>query len=386
MQTLYVDTQTKLHDLCESLQASEWIALDTEFMRERTYYPQLCLIQVAIPGLSACIDPLNCEDLSPLLAVIYNESIVKVVHSGSQDMEIFFHLQNKVPAPLFDTQIAAPLLGYPEQAGYAKLVEAITGTHLDKAHTRADWSHRPLSAEQIKYALNDVIYLCEIYVFLKENLVKRNRLAWLDEDFIQLADSRRYANQPQHAWRRLKSTNKLRGGKLAVAQSLACWREATAQSDNKPRGWLLKDDVLTDIARQLPKSMDDLGRMRGLHDRIFKRYGKTILDLIASSIDKKPEPLPAFTRSQKPDVRQEAVVDLLNAIVHLRAAEQELSPVQLASRKELQQLVMGGKELEILQGWRYQLVGAELCEVLKGKLSVCISDGQLKIIKNETDE
>jgi len=322
---------------------------------------------------------LACQDLSVLMEVLYRESIVKVVHAGGQDMEIFYHLQGNVPKPLFDTQIAAPLLGYPEQAGYARLVESITGVHLDKAHTRTDWSHRPLSEAQRKYALDDVIYLCEIYVFLKDKLTERNRLAWLNADFSMLSDNCRYENPPDKAWRRLKTIYKLRGNKIAVAQELAQWREQTAQADNKPRGWLIKDDVLSDIARQQPADMNELGRIRGLNDKVVKRHGKRILDLIQSAKNNKPQPLPELSKTEKPDVKQEAIVDLLNAVVHFRAAEQELNPTQLASRKELQKLVMGDKDLEIMRGWRHKLIGEELCAVIDGKLLVSVSEGRLSI-------
>jgi len=379
METLYIDTDDKLQAFCQRLSGVSWIALDTEFMRERTYYPQLCLIQIAIPDLAVCIDPLACTNLDVLMDVFYNESITKVVHSGGQDMEIFYHLRGSVPTPLFDTQIAAPLLGYPEQAGYAKLVAAITGTQLEKAHTRADWSHRPLNEAQQKYALDDVIYLCEIYLSLKSKLEQRDRLSWLEDDFAQLANKQRYENTPQLAWKRVKSIYKLKGNKLAVAQTLAEWREQTAQRDNKPRGWLIKDDVLSDIARQQPETMSQLGRIRGLNERIHKRYGQTILELIQSGKKNIAQVVPDFSKTNKPDVRQEAIVDLLNAVVHLRAAEQELNPNQLASRKELQKLVMGEKNIEILQGWRHKLIGEELCAVLEGGLSISVSEGRLVI-------
>lgn len=384
METLYIDTQEGLSDLCRRLSGVEWIALDTEFMRERTYYPQLCLIQVATPEIAACIDPLVCQDLTELMDIFYDESIIKVVHSGGQDMEIFFHLKGRIPSPLFDTQIAAPLLGHPEQAGYAKLVAAITGTQLEKAHTRADWSYRPLTDAQKKYALDDVIYLCEIYVSLRDKLVQRNRISWLNDDFASLADIKRYENLPELAWKRVKSIYKLKGNKLAIAQTLAEWREQTAQKDNKPRGWLIKDDILSDIARQQPVTMNELGRIRGLNERIHKRYGSRILELINEGKKARPEPLPEFTRTAKPDSKQEAIVDLLNAVVHLRATEQELSPTQLASRKELQKLVLGDADVEILRGWRRKLIGEELRSVLEGSVSVSVSDGQL-IIKPSGD-
>ena len=374
-----IDTQEKLLAFCESLAGSDWIALDTEFMRESTYYPKLCLLQVGTPDITGCIDPLAIRDLDPILDVIFDPSITKVVHAGSQDLEILYHLRGSVPAPMFDTQVAAPLLGFPEQAGYARLVEDILGKRLDKIHTRADWSHRPLTEAQLTYAAEDVIYLCKIYTHLRDELTRRNRLDWLSDDFAALSDSARYENPPEQAWRRIKAAYKLRKPELAILQSLAAWREQAAQSQNKPRGWLMKDDVLMDIARQKPGTLDELSRIRGLHEHTAKRHGLLILDMIEQAKGKTPEPLPDYVKAEKPDAAQEAVVDMLNAIVHVRAAEQDLNPALLAPHKQLQQLVLGTREMEILQGWRKKLIGTELVAALEGNRVLRIVEGRLVI-------
>ncbi len=379
METLYIDTTEKLIELCQRLQSCEWLALDTEFMREKTYYPQLCLLQIGTPEMTACIDPLAISDLGPVLDLIYNPNITKVLHAAGQDMEIFYHLRGSLPGPVFDTQIAAPLLGYPEQAGYARLVEDILGIHLKKSHTRADWSHRPLSDAQLEYAADDVVYLCQIYSVLHQKLIQRGRLEWLQDDFSVLCDPARYSNPPAKAWRRVKAAHKLRGSQLGTLQALAAWREQCAQQENLPRGWLVKDDVMVDMARQQPANIESLGRIRGLGERTLKRRSDALLKIINDNRNAKPEALPDYIRAAKPSVEQEAVIDLLNAVVHFRAAEHQLNPVQLASRKHLQQMVLGEQTSELMNGWRRKLIGEELQAVLKGQCYLTIKDGALSI-------
>jgi ribonuclease D len=379
MQTLYIDTPEKLHDLCWRLADAEWLALDTEFMRETTYYPRLCLLQVGTPEVTACVDPLALPDIEPLAKLIYDPAVTKVMHACSQDMEIFYHLRGTLPAPVFDTQLAAPLLGHPEQAGYGRLVEDVLGVRLAKTHTRTDWSHRPLSQAQLAYAADDVIYLGRLYVNLREELKRRGRLEWLAEDFAALSDSARYENPPELAWRRVKAAYKLRGSELAVVQALAAWRERTAQTENKPRGRLMKDDVLIDMARQKPGGRDQLGRIRGLHERSLKRYGDELLALIREFKQRTPEPLPAYVKAEDLSPEQEALADLLNAVVHLRAAEQALNPAQLAPHKALRRLVLGHEDTEVLRGWRRRLIGEELQAVLRGERSLSVVDGRLAV-------
>ncbi|OOZ41019.1 ribonuclease D [Solemya pervernicosa gill symbiont] len=379
MDTLYIETPAALTDLCNRLSGAEWIAIDTEFMRETTYYPKLCLLQVGIPGLAALVDPLALDNLDPLLDLLYDPKVTKVLHACRQDLEILFHMRGELPAPIFDTQIAAPLLGYQEQIGYASLVEKRLNISVDKSHTRADWTHRPLSEAEQQYAANDVIHLCALYPELRSELEERGRLAWLDDDFTALSDPALYVNAPEKAWLRIKMINKFRGVQLAVLQALAQWREQTAQNDNRPRNRLMRDDALGDIARMTPDDMESLARIRGLHERLVKRYGKSILDLIKASRENEPKPLPAFKKPSKPSIEQEALVDLLNAVVHLRAAEQQLSPTQLAPRKQLQQLVMGSEDIELMRGWRKQLIGDELRRVLSGELTIGVANGSLVV-------
>lgn len=379
METYYVDTPDKLRELCDRLSGSEWLALDTEFMRERTYYPQLCLLQVGTPEITAYIDPLALPDIEPILDLIYDPDRIKVMHAGGQDLEILYHLREELPTRIFDTQLAAPLLGHPEQAGYARLVEAILGKRLEKTHTRADWSHRPLSEAQLNYAGEDVIYLCQMYVTLRDELTRRDRLSWLDEDFAALSDATPFREAAPRAWRRVKGTYKLRGGALAVAQALAFWREQTAQREDRPRGWLLKDDELVDIARQRPGTREELGRIRGLKAGVLKSHGEDLLALIETAKTDTPEALPEYKKSLKLTPEQEAVTSLLSALVQKRAAEQALSPAQLAPPKELQGLVLGVEDGLLLKGWRRKLIGDELLSILRSEAQLGVVDGRLSI-------
>jgi len=381
MSILYIDNTEKLTRLVSDLADADWLAIDTEFMREKTYYPQLCLLQIGTPEITACIDPLVLPDMDILLDLIYDHKKIKVMHSGSQDLEIFYHLRGSLPQPIFDTQIAAPLLGSQEQAGYARLVEEILGVRLAKVHTRADWSHRPLTGAQIQYAADDVIYLCQLYEVLRDRLAEKNRLSWLESDFTALTDPGKYSNSPEKAWRRVKGAQKLHGKALSVAQHLAQWREQIAQQQNKPRGWIIKDDVLVDLARQQPVNMNILKRIRGLNESVSKRYGQVILELIQTAAKLLPEPLPEYTKRKKLKPDQEALVDLMCSLVQLRASENEMNATQLASRKDLQYLIQGETNLDLLKGWRVKMVGLELQQLLNGQLMLVVEQGKLVCIK-----
>ena len=261
-----IATDAALADLCRALEGSEWIALDTEFLRERTYYARLCLIQIGAPGIVACIDPLALEQLEPLHALLENPDLRKVLHAARQDLEVFNDLRGVVSAPLFDTQIAAAYLGYDDQIGYAALVTAITGVTLDKTHTRTDWSARPLSAAQHRYAEDDVRYLMPVYEALHERLDAAGRLAWVTDDCARLSEPALYANDPAEAWRRLRGGAELPAANQQMLRALAAFRELTAQARNLPRGWVLRDEVLFELARLAPQKHAELASIRGLED------------------------------------------------------------------------------------------------------------------------
>ena len=369
----YINRPEQLPLLCEQIQQEPWVALDTEFLREKTYYPKFCLLQIAAPGWVACIDPLAIADLTPLFDTLYNPNIVKVLHSCRQDLEIFFQITGKIPGPIFDTQIAAPLLGFQENPGYAMLVSSFLNINLNKAHTRTDWTTRPLSQDQIQYAADDVIYLCTIYTIMCEKLEKLGRTNWLDSDFALLNDPELYQLSPENAWLKVRGKNKLTGRQLSILQTLCEWREQTAQTENKPRNWLFPDDILLELAKLQPTTPSDLGKIRNINERNVNRYGKVLCELIDAARQRLPKPLNEKGTLYKKTPQHEAVIDVLSAVVRIRAEENSLNPVILATRKDIEQLVFNEENCPLLQGWRYNMAGQELQGLLSGKLNLSLS-------------
>jgi ribonuclease D len=376
-QLQYIDTAGALLAFCNRIAGADWIALDTEFLREKTYYPKLCLLQIATPDVVACVDPLALDDLDPLLDLIFDPGITKVMHSARQDMEIFFHLRGAAPAPVFDTQIAALLLGYPDQIGYGNLVRELLGVSLEKLHTRADWSLRPLSDPQLQYAADDVIYLVEVYRQLQAKLQQLGRLEWLAEDFQQLSSADLYLTHPEQAWLKVKGSNRLKGASLAVLQSLAKWREERAIRSDRPRGWILRDDALIEIARHRPASVAALGKLRGLSERLVSKSGAELVAVVAQAGDSKPQPFPNAADRVRLTPVQDALVDAMLALVRLSGAQHALNPAVLASRKELEKLALGNADTDVMHGWRRKLVGEQLQALLDGELGLAVRDGQL---------
>jgi ribonuclease D len=384
MQELFVDTPEALTELATQLSGSEWLALDTEFIREKTYWPRLCLIQVSNGELAAGIDVLALDDLGPLLDVLFDGHVLKVFHAARQDLEIFLHDWGRIPLPLFDTQPAAALLGHGDQIGYAKLVKEVLGVDLPKDQSRTDWSLRPLDKAQLRYALDDVIYLGQLYTSMRGSLSARDRLQWLAVDFADLADPATYIPDPMRVWRKIKGRQPLRGNQLAILQHLAAWREERARQLDRPRKWILKDEVLVDLARRAPKDLTGLGKIRGLEPGVIRNQGEALLELIAEARDTPREQWPSDGRPGAPLThQQEAVVDLLSAALRLAAAEHELSPTAIASRKELEKLVRGEQDIELLHGWRRAVAGNTLLAVMAGRRTVLASDGGAQLIDSE---
>jgi ribonuclease D len=377
---LFVERDDQLNDLCARLARAEWLTVDTEFLREKTYYPQLCLIQVASPTEVACIDPQKVKSLDPLVALFADPDILKIFHAARQDLELFWHSHRMLPAPVFDTQVAAPLLGYPEQMGYAALVKERLGADIDKSETRTDWSRRPLTQSQLDYAAADVRHLAELFPPLREELRARGRLDWLAEDFAALSDPANYENHPEQAWRRLRGLHKFRGPALSCAQALAAWREQRAQQENRPRKWVLDDDALLTLARIKADSLDDLRRVRGLPPPVVERYGEQLLKLLEDARRRAPVPVPEFERPETLSEDQEAAVDVLTGVLRQLAANQALNPASIASRKDLQNLVRGERaESPLLHGWRRGIAGDKLVDVLEGRCRLQLTPGGLQV-------
>ena len=376
---LFIDTPEKLQSFANEIASQDWLALDTEFLRERTYRPELCLLQIATPEVVACIDPLALESIDPVLDVIYKPDIIKILHAASQDLEIFYWLRREVPTNLFDTQIAAPLLGYQEQIGYGNLVGEVLGVSLSKSHSRADWTRRPLPKQQVQYAADDVIYLARMYPIMRDKLKQLDRLQWLDGEWQNLTNPDLYEKPADEVWKRLRGIDKLKGGRLSVAQHLAQWRELTARERNLPRNWLLKDDVLTDLSKQMPLTTGELKHIRGLSDGMVKSHGNSIVKTINQGKDKPPIPPDDGNRKVKLSPDQDAALDLLTAVAKIHARGLEINPTILAPRKSIEDLIKGNNDTAVMRGWRGQLIGPALQAVLAGESGLKINNGKVVV-------
>jgi ribonuclease D len=375
---LYIDTPEALLELCATLAKTDWLCLDTEFIREKTYYPRLCLIQVANPDIVACIDPLAIKDLSPLSDLLHDPAIIKVIHAASQDMEIFYYLHQELPTPLFDTQVAASLMGLGDQMGYGRLVEEMLQVSLDKSHSRTDWSQRPLEEEQIRYAADDVRYLCDIYQQQRQWLVDHERLNWLDEDFKGLSNPERYKPDPEQAWKRVKGNQRLKPQQLMVLKDLANWREHKAMESDRPKRWVLKDEVLLELARRAPNKPEELSRIRGLEPGQIRNSGQQIIKVIQGARQRPREEWPELPRKARLTEEQDTITDLLMASLRLSGIEASISVQAIATRKEVEQLVLGELDVNLLKGWRLELAGRTLLDILSGESALVVKQGKIE--------
>ena len=377
MTVQFIDNQADLQQLCQQLSLSDWFAVDTEFLREKTYFPQLCLIQIATDDIIACVDPLKIGDLKPFLDVIYAEGKTVVFHAARQDLELFYQIRNQLPTNIFDTQVAATVLGYGDQIGYGNLVKQCINVDLDKAHSRTDWSQRPLTPEQIDYAADDVRYLRDLYKQLKQRLVNNNRLHWLKQDFSQLSSVTTYQSAPEKMWKKIKGFGRLKGQQLAILQKLAAWRENQAIARNKPRRWILKDEVMLDMARFAPTSANKLLQIRGLEAREVERHGQAIIEQITAGKEVPKEQWPKICKPTPLSNQQDAVVDLLMALLRKQCDDQSITPSAVATRKDLESLVRGDEDVQLLQGWRHEIVGQTLADFLAGKMTLSADHQQI---------
>lgn len=359
-----IQDPTSLTRLCEQLRDRPWIALDTEFMRTRTYSARLCLVQVATPDVIACVDTLVLPDIEPLLDVIYSPGVLKVIHSARQDLEVFADIRGVPPVPVFDTQLAASLCGYDDQIGYGALVEAVTGHKLPKLHTRADWEMRPLPPEQLHYAEDDVRYLRDVYQSLAQKLETLGRTAWLTEECAMLTDPGLYRNDPRDAFRRLRQGHTLPPAAQTVLRELAAWRERTAQLSNLPRGWVASDAALVETALAAPQTIEELGHINGMGGAQSRKWGGEILEAIRHGQAAKAERL--WDEPRRLDRHQQAVYERLQARVQTIAAEMKISPTLLAPRRELLKLIAGDLSGTLARGWRRALIGEELLRLCGG--------------------
>lgn len=374
-----IETEQDLAIFCDKVKHAPFIALDTEFIRENTYYPKLCLLQACAGEHIACIDPIRIKDLTPLWQIMFDNNITKVFHAARQDLEIVYHLQKRLPETVFDTQIAAPLLGFAEQIGYGNLVKELLDIELAKAHTRTDWQRRPLSSAQLQYAADDVYHLHEIYKIIKQRLDVANRTAWLQDDFLQLSEPSLYDPDPNQAWIHIKDINKFSGKTLAIIQGLAAWREITAKNDDMPRNWLLRDEMIADIAKLCPDTTEQLQNLRNLPQKIVERYGKRIVEDVQKNASRKPEPLPEFKRITKLSAVQEAKLDILLALTTIIGSRVNINPAILAGKKSLKRIVLGEPPELVFSGWRKELLCENVRKLLEGTIRLVFKNEQLVI-------
>ncbi|MEO9463279.1 MAG: ribonuclease D [Marinomonas sp.] len=377
-----ITTTDALTDLCERLAESEFVAIDTEFMRENTYWPELCLIQIGNEEEAAAIDPLaDGIDLKPLLDLMCeNEDVLKVFHAGGQDLEIIVNLTGKTPHPVFDTQIAMMAISQSEQIGYANLVDHWLGIVVDKGARFTDWSRRPLTDRQIEYAIGDVTHLATIFPKMLKKLVKTGRGAWLNAEMEKLADPSNYITDPDKAWKRIRSSgrNPQVLGRLKV---LAAWREGEAQHKDIPRGRIMRDETLADIAGNPPKKQADLGKVRGLSGAWRDNdIGKRMMKIIETAEPLDKSELPTKMKRGAPLGKEGALVaDLLKLLLKIRCREIDIASRLLTKSDEMEALAAGIRDLPILKGWRYEVFGKDALELVEGKLGFAVKRGKLKM-------
>jgi len=381
----FIDTPDALREYLDEIDGARSIALDTEFIREKTYYPRLCLIQIAANDRIACIDPLVLDDLAPLWDRLAQPETLVLLHAGRQDLEVIYQACGKIPAPVFDTQIAAALCGYGDQTGYAALVREVLDIELDKSMTRADWSRRPLSKEALEYAADDVRHLHVIYEHLLDRLKALGREDWLAPELESLTEPSQYAPDPAHAWRRIRAAAKLKPKEVVILRALAEWREREAMRVDRPRQWLLKDDVLIFIAQRPPRNIAELIAVRGVEEGFASRHGEKLLELIETARNEPPpEDLPTMRDRLTP--AEEAQADLLMAALKAMAADNGLAPASIANRKEIERLVRGDRELDVLRGWRRAAAGLKLVDILEGRLGLLATPEGIRFMPKNSDE
>ena len=380
----------RLAELCERLAKSPFVAVDTEFMRENTYYPELCLVQLADANEAAAIDPkADGLDMTPMLELLCNnEEVLKIFHAGGQDIEIFFNLTGKTPYPMFDTQIAAMALGQGEQIGYSNLVDLWMGIQLDKGARFTDWSRRPLDKRQIDYAIADVTHLSVIFPMMLEKLKTTGRGAWLNDEMERISDAANYRNDPENAWARIKIQSR-KPDVLGRLQAMAAWREKEAQRKNIPRGRIMKDETLADVAAHPPKTQADLARVRGLSPAWRENdIGARLMGVIEASQPLSRDVLPDRARSSNGGGKEGGLVaDLLKLLLKIRSREINVAPRLIVRTEELERLAAGDREgLEVLTGWRFEQFGQEALDLVEGRVAFAVVGGKLKMTRTHEED
>jgi ribonuclease D len=373
-----ITTSKDLQKACERLSGEPFVAVDTEFMRQTTYRPNLCLIQMAAPGLEVIVDPLGDIELSSFYALMANRSIIKVFHAGRQDIEIVYQEAGVIPSPLFDTQIAAMALGHGDSISYGALVKKLLKRNHDKTYQAIDWYARPLGARQLEYALGDVTHLRDVYLKLKQRLHDTGRESWLEEEMAALTDPKTYTFDPADAWKRLKLGGKPRQAR-AIVMELAAWRERTAQAENIPRGRVIKDEAIYEIAKHAPRTLDALSRLRAVRDSVKSR-GEGILRAVEAAVARDISDVTGAVAPADLPASASAAVELFRVLLKAVSAELNIAPKLLASADDLQKLAQfDDPDIPALKGWRRQLFGEKALALKSGTLALGIKNNEIAL-------
>lgn len=382
-----ITTTDALAAFCRSLSGTDYITVDTEFLREKTYWPQLCLVQVAGPAEAVAIDPLaEGIDLAPLVEVMDDPSILKVFHAARQDVEIFHHMTGRVPYPLFDTQVAAMVCGFGDSVGYETLVTKLAGARIDKSSRFTDWSHRPLTERQLTYALSDVTHLRPAYEKLRRRLDRTGRAQWLEEEMAVLTDPATYTTDPETAWQRLKvRSNKPRF--LGVLKELTAWREREAQRRDLPRNRVLRDETLLEIAAHAPADVEELARTRGLGRGFAEGWqGNEVLAAIQRANDVPDADLPRVEPRDEPPPGTGPVVEMLRVLLKMKCDDQHVASKLVASAADLEAIAADdAASVPALHGWRREMFGKDALALKHGRIALAVVDGRVRIVPTVID-
>ena len=378
----YIANQENLEAFVRRARSSAVLAVDTEFLREKTYYANLCLLQLATDTEVAVVDPFAVDDLKVLVPLLEDPAIMKLFHAAGQDLEILYRELGVLPSPVFDTQVAAALLGHTQQIGYGPLVHSVCGVSLKKSDSFTDWSRRPLSDSQLDYAADDVIYLPKMYRIMRERLEAKGRLDWLDNDFAALSDPANYVCDVASRFKRLKRVGQLNRRQLSAAREVASWRELTAQARDLPRKWVLTDEQVVEACRREARTIDELFMVRGMREKLCTRDARAVVAALVRGLDAPPEQWPELDKSLKSEPNVDAELDLMEALVRLRARENDIAMQTLASHGELARVARGYRtDIDVLKGWRRAIIGEELLDLLAGKLALSLGPDGLIVTR-----
>ncbi len=383
MSPTLITTQSKLVSFCKQVESGEYITVDTEFIRDKTYYPRLCLVQIAGSDAAAAIDPLSKDiDLSPVFALLTKKTLVKVFHACRQDIEIFYQLANAIPFPVFDTQVAAAVCGHGDSVGYEMLVNKIVGKQIDKSSRFTDWSQRPLTDKQLAYALSDVTHLRVIYEELKSKIEEADRMSWIEEEHAFLTDPKLYDPDPQDSWKRLRYGN-MRPKHLAILRELAAWREMEARKANIPRGRIIRDDVLVELASSAPKKEADITRLRSLSGGLGKSKTEAVLNIVEKALALPASEHPQTAKRRKPSENVVSAIAMLQLLLKVSADQHGIAASMIAGKSDLEAIALGHNDTPALSGWRRDIFGKQAELLMQGKLKLSLDAKSKRVLFEE---